>query len=930
MNVERWEHMKQLFTSALAVPAEDRDAFLRKSCGQDDALIAELKALLSAHESTPGESIASGSSAGRRANKWEGQRLGPYHVIHRIGSGGMGEVYVAARADDAFKKRVAIKLVQTGIHSEEILKRFRAERQILAALDHPNIAKLLDGGSTDDGVPYFVMDYVEGTPIHQYCDFRKLSIQDRIRLFRDVCMAVHYVHQNLIVHRDLKPNNVLVTADGKPKLLDFGIAKLLKPELFTQPVDATRVEFRLMTPWYASPEQVRGEAVSTASDIYSLGVILYELLTSRFPYNLKTDGSEEIFRAVCEQEPEKPSSKALKLEPAQKAQARSHLSGAQVADLRATVPEKLKRQLSGDLDLIVLKALRKEPQRRYSSAEQLSEDLRRHLEGLPITAHQDSTRYRAGKFVQRHKAAVTAAILVLVSLVAGIVATTWQARVAQSQRALARQQFNDIRKLTTSFLFEFDNAIQNLPGSTPARELLVQRALQYLNKLSAQARGDATLEHELAEAYLKVGDVQGNPYVANLGNIAGAEQSYNKALEISQQLTRSDQQDSIGQEYLARSYKSLGQVLPILGKPSEAVADLRHATSILESLVVRAPHEKELRFQLANSYQVLGDLQGHSGMPNVGDKVGSQASYQKALALYHSIIASDGNDVPARRGAALVEVRLGDLDGSDGHTRDAMASYQGALATFQDLLAADPNSLEDRRRMAFAYQKIGGIEESLNNSKEALQNYLKALALSEAAARSDPNNAQAKMSFAISLRYVGDLLYKMNNRSGAVSNYRKVLEILQGLSTSEPGNVLAASRYSETLIVLGGTLAEGGDMLEARELTSRGLIIASQLATREEATPDELFNYAESFLTCEPTDLRQPRTAVEYAKRAVEKSGGGSDYLDQLAQAYFQSGSAFKAVESEQRALSTLSADSHDRKRFEARLLKYKMAMRLK
>jgi eukaryotic-like serine/threonine-protein kinase len=432
VNSEKWEQMKELFASALELPAGEREAFLRQACGGDDSLVAELQALLSAHDSDPSQSMDSSDSSesAARAAKWEGQRIGPYRLLHRIGSGGMGDVYLAARADEAFNKRVAIKLVQTGINTQEVLRRFRHERQILAALDHPNIARLLDGGTTDDGLPYFVMDYVEGTPINTYCDTHKLAIPERIRLFRDVCSAVHYVHQNLVVHRDLKPSNILVTPEGVPKLLDFGIAKLLKPEFSSHPMDATRIEFRILTPWYASPEQVRGEAVTTASDVYSLGVILYELLTSRRPYRLKSGTSDEIFKAVCDQEPEKPSTRTFQIEDSENKKAETESqSSATIAQLRATVPERLRRELSGDLDMIVMKALRKEPQRRYSSVEQLSEDLRRHLEGLPVTAHRDSTSYRAGKFIRRHKTSVAAAALVIVSLTVGVLATRhWQTK----------------------------------------------------------------------------------------------------------------------------------------------------------------------------------------------------------------------------------------------------------------------------------------------------------------------------------------------------------------------------------------------------------------------------------------------------------------------------------------------------------------------
>jgi eukaryotic-like serine/threonine-protein kinase len=934
VNPEKWERMKQLFASALDLPPQARREFLRNACGTDDSLFEEVEALIATHESEQSTSSGLAPPVRTPITRWDGQRIGPYRILHRIGSGGMGDVYLAVRADDAFNKRVAIKLVQTGIDTKEILDRFRHERRILAALEHPNIARLLDGGTTDDGLPYFVMDFVEGTPIDEYSNRRRLSISERIALFRKVCLAVHYVHQNLVVHRDLKPSNILVTADGVPKLLDFGIAKLLKPEFLGYSLDATRIEFRLMTPWYASPEQIRGEAVTTASDVYSLGVILYELLTSRCPYRPKTNAADEVLRAVCEQEPERPSLAVCQSKPLESVnQTTPPLSPAAIAEQRSTVLEKLKRQLAGDLDMIAMKALRKEPERRYPSAEQLSEDLRRQSEALPVTAQRDSTRYRAGKFVRRHKAGVVAAGLVLVSLVAGVLATTWQARVARAERAEAERQFNDVRKLTTSFLFEFDTAIQNLPGSTPARQLLVERALEYLHKLAQQARSDPGLQLELAEAYLKVGDVQGNPYVGNLGDTQGAVESYQKALAISQSLTRANPEDRISREYLARSYLSLGEVLPTLGKPTEGLADLRQATEILTSLANAHPADQQLRFRLANSYQALGDLQGHSGIPNLGDPAGSLASYRTALDLYQSILLTDAENLRARHGAAILEIRIGDLEQGDD-PESAMKNYRSSLATFEELSAADPNNVEDRRRLGLAYQKVGAIEESLGNNRQALENYQKVSALSDARLRGDPNNAQAKMSVVVAHRYVGDLLYKMNDRSEAIVNYRQSLEMLARLSASEPNNVLTKGRYSEMLIVMGQALAETGKQSEAQELTARGLSLAKQLAVRDDATPEELFDYAQSFLTCEPVALRQPQTAVEYLNRALEKSGNaGSDYLDLLAQAYFQAGDIDRAVENEEKALGSLrpaasSQAAASKRTLEARLSKFRSAQK--
>jgi serine/threonine protein kinase len=403
----------------------------------------------------------------------------------------MGTVYLAERADAQYEKQVAIKLVRPGCYSESIIDRFRHERQILAGLDHPNIAKLLDGGTSEDGLPYFVMDFIEGLPIDEYCDQRQLSITERLGLFRTVCLAVQYAHRNLIVHRDLKPSNILVTADGVPRLLDFGIARIINPVPSSDAAETTAT-LRLMTLEYASPEQVRGEPITTASDIYSLGVLLYRLLTGHSPYRSKSRLASDRVQAICEEEPENPSTAIARRVIDE--DGNDSITPESVSRHRSSQPDKLRRRLAGDPDNIVLMALRKEPERRYASVEQFSEDIRRHLEGLPVIARKDTLGYRAGKFIQRHKAGVAAAALILIILLAGIEATGRQAR-------LAERRFDDVRKLANSLLFEVHSAIENLPGATSARELLTKRALEYLDKLAAEAGDDPQLQRELAAAY---------------------------------------------------------------------------------------------------------------------------------------------------------------------------------------------------------------------------------------------------------------------------------------------------------------------------------------------------------------------------------------------------------------------------------------------
>ena len=410
---ERWHRIKELFVEAQQRRITERSAFLRQQCGEDESLQSDVESLLVAAESELQEPVTAGTAAGpSRADPMIDRRIGPYKIIRQIGRGGMATVYVAARADEQFDKQVAIKILLPELESDELQIRFRNERQTLAKLDHPNIVKLLDGGTNEDGLPYLVMDYVEGTPVDQYCDRHKLSTEQRLNLFCQVCAAVHCAHQNLVVHRDLKPSNILVTADGVPKLLDFGISKVLDS---ASALSITKTVTRRMTPAYASPEQVRGKHVTPATDIYSLGVVLYELLTGRRPYRLKQNTPAEMEHAICDQEPDKPSTAVTREEEGHRVDGVAvFMTPEVISALRKDQPETLRRRLMGDLDTIVLTALQKEPQRRYLSVEHLSGDIRRHLQRLPVTARRSTLVYRSSKFIRRHTTEVIASALIAV------------------------------------------------------------------------------------------------------------------------------------------------------------------------------------------------------------------------------------------------------------------------------------------------------------------------------------------------------------------------------------------------------------------------------------------------------------------------------------------------------------------------------------
>ena len=472
MTREEWRRIKAVAAEAWDRPSPDRAAFVAAACAGDAQLRSEVERLLqSADTATDLYEDPLWPAAADLASAFDevtaaappliGMRVGPYRIVRELGRGGMGQVYLAERSDGEFEQRVAVKFV-SNLPTTALLQRFRAERRILATLDHPNIARLMDGGATPDGHPYLVMEYVAGVPIDEFCVSSDLTINERLELVRRVCDAVQYAHQHLVIHRDLKPRNILVTADGTPKLLDFGIAKLLDSELTT--AESTRTMFRLVTPETASPEQVRGEPITTATDVYALGGLLYRLLTGQTPYEVQAPTDAEWIRAICEQTPRAPSRRG---------------------DSQRDGGRRDSPSIDRDIDLIVLKALRKEPERRYATVNELSDDLKRYLNGRPIKAGPDDRLYRARKFVGRNRVGLAAAVAVGVALTAGTLATARQAQIAGRERARAQGRFDDVRQLANTFMFEVHDAIQTLPGSTPVRRLMITRVLDTSRSLVA-------------------------------------------------------------------------------------------------------------------------------------------------------------------------------------------------------------------------------------------------------------------------------------------------------------------------------------------------------------------------------------------------------------------------------------------------------------
>jgi eukaryotic-like serine/threonine-protein kinase len=625
---ERWAQIRQIFEDALDRPAKDRAAYLRLVCARDGELRLEVESLLESHDTSPeflsapaahlgqvmfahGDFSRGDSFRGDEADDYpKGYRVGPYEFERRIGRGGMGSVWLASRFDHEFKKQVAIKMVRRGTDSHEILRRFRMERQVLAGLDHPNIARLIDGGSTPDGLPFLVMEYVQGTRIDQYCESRKLPISDRLHLFRAVCSAVQYAHQNLVVHRDIKTGNILVTPEGVPKLLDFGIAKLLPDGSNTLDLSQTRPDLRPMTLDYASPEQVRGEPITTATDVYSLGVLLYKLLTGKMPYGGQARSQAALRHAITENEPLKPSTVVLIDEKTAAPEATQKLQA--VSETRDSARKRLRKKLAGDLDTIILKALRKEPHHRYVSAEQFSEDIQRYLDGRPVIARIDTPGYQLVKFLGRSGEGVAAAFVIGAALISIASVSQHYANLAERAQAKAEGSLRETRHQLAAAYARAGQAQQSFdvaqaayaanPADPEARRDLGLAASSLGDQLLAKGDGPAARERYIAAlthldavAQTNSGDLAVQLDLVSTANELGALElqngdllaalsSYSRALQAAEALLVLEGFSAATRQVVAEANRHVGEVLVRNGAREAGMAKLRKALEIYQQL----------------------------------------------------------------------------------------------------------------------------------------------------------------------------------------------------------------------------------------------------------------------------------------------------------------------------------------------------------
>jgi serine/threonine protein kinase len=789
MNPERWLQIEQIFHEALELDEEARQRFLHERCQGDTELYLEVLSMLAADN--PQASVIEPAVA-QAAVRWQesqgsaaGRRIGPYQVVRELGRGGMGAVYEATRTDGEFVQSVAIKLAYRGLDSDLLMQRFRTERQILARLDHPNVARLLDGGTTAEGEPYFVMELVHGEPVTKYCQHNGLPLLARLRLFLSVCDAVQYAHQNLIVHRDLKPSNILVTQDAMPKLLDFGIAKLISPESWNETSAQTVTEIRMLTPGYASPEQLRGEAITTATDVYSLGTVLYEMVTGVKAHQPRS-GDLDLQHVICEVEPERPSSAASRLEPADR---------------------KLFAQLSGDLDNIILMALRKDPKRRYASVEQFAADIRRHLDDMPVLARRETALYRIRKYARRNRFRLIAASLVALSLIGGTAASLQQARRAESR-------FQQARKLANAFILDVDNQIATLPGSMGARQTVVRIGLEYLDNLSRESRNDPELEAEMALAYLRIGDAQGFGVRSNLGQPDAALQSFERALQIAERVSQDHPSTGI-QRVLARAHHRVAYVSRNLRGFSESLQHTNAGLLLAEDLYRREPLIRE-------NTRVLLELLGLRGGLLLTPETRQQGreDWLRAFTIAEAWAGSEPG-VESLTALGNAHWRLCRLHGMYGDRPKAVWHGEQSIRIFEQLRQQNPSSDAIRRDLWNAYGQTGYLlAESSDPAerKQGLMEYRKALALAEELSRSDSLNVRASTDLLLSYQQYCELM-SMTDPNEALDWCHKAVAVgnsggpvpagmLRSVWLTTAGVFEKMKRYPEAIVVLDRATAE--------------------------------------------------------------------------------------------------------------------------
>jgi tetratricopeptide (TPR) repeat protein len=776
--------------------------------------------------------------------------FGPYRLVAQVGEGGMGKVFLGVRADQQFEQKVAVKFATGALQDQELAFRFRLERQTLAKLDHPNIVRLVDGGTTSDGVPYLIMDHVDGVRLDQYATEHNLSIRERIELFRKICSAVQYAHQHLVVHRDIKPANILVTPDGEPKLLDFGIAKLLDSYASEQALTATGVV--PMTLRYGSPEQVQGNPVTVSTDLFALAVVLYEMLTGQSPHYQEGVGMETIMHRILSVDPPAPSSAAPQA-----------------------------HELKGDLDAIVMKALRKEPAARYASVAEFSEDLRRYLEGRPVQARHGNWVYRVCKFAGRHKVGVIAASVGITALLAAFGITLWQWRVARIERIRADARFKDVHQLARSFMGDFEKAIENVPGSAQARVLLLKTTSEYLERLSRDAGQDVGVILDIGEAYIRLGGLHGSEFQSSAADLKSAEADYRKAVDIESRLLGEKSRDALDITALARL--RLSDVLSSMGRMQESVAEAHRAADIWAGIAERDPKDTRALRDDGIAYLYLAGVSGSPDQLNLGDRRAAIEFTHSGVARWEKFAAAGKSEDAKRYNIPIARLLLAYLLSADGAESQARTLVTAEEAAFREVRRHHPPD----DTLAELDVDIARVLQRLEQHAAAEPYFAEAIRLRRAALEAAPMETGAQFDLAGALYHNAISEAALRHTAQAHSDFAAAADLFDAVARRDPNNLLWRNALADALVQAGQE--------------TRALPMVRELAARPEATPSEVVRYA--WLLAD----HDPARAISEARRAAGLAHHADwEIEDALAALSARAGHWQDAVEAEGRARGLL------------------------
>lgn len=837
MDRDDWEQIKDLFAEAIELPPDSRLQFVKERTNGKDDLFSEVASLLNASAEPDNlierNAIDLSSKIGTTLPDYTERHFGNYRIIRELGTGGMGSVFLAERDDGEFKMLVALKIVKQSVADTEIIARFRRERQILADLKHPNIAVLYDGGISEKGEPFLAMEYVDGQTFIEYCDSQRLSTEERLRLFIKVCSAVAYAHRNLVVHRDIKPSNILVNADGEPKLLDFGLAKAFESDSST-----TQTALRAFTPAYASPEQIMGKPVATASDQYSLGVVLFELLSGSKPFAFEGKGIDEIIKTIGSSEAPIPSVVAS-----------SRKFDGHDSSILFSVAK--------DLDNITLKALRKEPERRYPSVDAFAEDIERYLNGLPVSARPATLGYLASRFIQRNKITVAAAAIVLIAVVAGLAVSIWQGSVARRERDRAERRFQEVRQLSNSLLFEIAPKIERLPGSTEARELLVIRALSYLDNLANESRNDPSILAELASAYEKIGDLQGNIDKPNLSDYSGAISSFEKARTIRESLPA----DAENQLRLAQGLRVASSIRNRQNDVKGALGDADRANMIYKGLLAETPDSSAVR--MASIQAEIEHGQIFAANNQFGESI---PRFQSAINELKNL---DQRERSTRILSAKSFAYLGNALSWDGQQPEAESEMAKAIASADSLISELPGDSEIQAAVWQVYTLASSIYED-SQDQHSLELAQHALLIAQKASNADNADSQARYNLARAFSRVGIMFAKLNRLPEADTNLQSSQTIFDELIQREPRNIIYQRDLAKLHVRMGDTSEKRRNMNDALAHFQRSAAIFESLAAGDKLNTLAQRDLAQSLKSVAKMQiaLSQKLVAVETLRRA--------------------------------------------------------------